>query len=169
MIKDATVQIICSWFTLDDEEILRDLGEAAMRNLDVRIVLDQGQEHSPSCAHQQERIVEAMRNRVRFAMATPSHGRRVLHQKSIVVDERECLLGSSNATTYSRRYNYEVAICTTDPRVVAPLKTKLETLWAQSSGEMSIDEAQRIMQLWVEKKNKKGRDRSSSADRQDSW
>ena len=169
MIKDATVQVICSWFTLDDEEILRDLGEAATRNLDVRIVLDQGQEHAPSCSHQQERVIEAMRNRVRFAMATSSHGRRVLHQKSIVVDERECLLGSSNATTYSRRNNYEVAICTTDPRVVAPLKTKLETLWAQSSGEMTIDEAQRIMQLWLEKKSKKSRDRSSSAERQGSW
>ena len=113
----------------------------------MRVVLDKGQQESPSSKTQGPRVVELLEGGVQVRLGSCRGGRFTVHQKALLVDRSYAALGSGNATGNSRDRCYEFGIGTSDVGVVASLHSKLEELWEAGSA-LTLEAAQKAKRRW---------------------
>ena len=140
LVNQADAEIFASHYTFDDVELVDAYSKAAKKGLDVRLVLDRGQQERASCNAQNARVVELIEAGVKIRLGRPDRSRFTVHQKTLLVDGACCVIGSGNATGNSRDRCYEFGICTSRGEVTVPLQTKLEKLW-DTGDEISLEGA----------------------------
>ena len=118
LVAKAALHIFASHFAFDDTAITQAYLEAASRGASVQLVIDAGQSVHASNNSENERIVELLRGGVEVKTAAGADGRRMCHQKCLVVDSSICLVGSANMTHNSRDHAFEFGVCCTQNATV---------------------------------------------------
>jgi cardiolipin synthase len=103
------------------------LSSAAMRGLDVRLMLPKKSDSRLVDLAARSYFDELLRNGVRIF----EYQSRMLHIKSLVVDDAFAILGSANFDSRSLRTNFEMSMAVHEPEIV----TALEAVWATDMAE----------------------------------
>lgn len=115
---------------LDDgpvQRLVEGLVSAARRGVEVRVVLDQGQDWrtgAPDPKHQ-EAADRLRRGGVRVVL---DEERRTTHAKVIVVDDRQVVVGSHNWTRAALTANREWSLLIDDPAIASLIHADLASL-----------------------------------------
>ena len=128
----------------------------------MQLVLDHHQATHSASANENAKLVELCNAGVEMRTPAAVLGRRMCHQKTLVVDSFICVFGSANMTEYSRAHAYEFSICCTIPAIRIALEDKFHMLWDGGTAFTLEDAIQ-----WLSRKteNKAERSRSDSAPR----
>jgi cardiolipin synthase len=112
------IWIVTPYF-VPDELMLEALGIASIRNVDVCIFIPQTSNHRLA-----DLVREAYLTRVQEAGAGVwLYEPRMLHAKSILVDDTLAIVGSANMDMRSMLLNYEIALCIYDSDAIRQLET----------------------------------------------
>ena len=129
LVNKAAMHVFASHFTFDDPGITQAYLEAVRRGVSVQLVLDAGQAVHASSNSENARIVEMIRGGVQIKTAAGADGRRMCHQKRLVIDSSICLVGSANMTVNSRDLAFEFGVCCTQSATVVACEAKIAQLW----------------------------------------
>ena len=99
----------------------------------VQVVMGESQSSHAASSSQNERLVELLEAGVQLKTAASNKGRRMCHQKCLVVDSSICLLGSANMTHNSRDHAYEFGVCSTQNATVKSCEAKIANLWSHGT------------------------------------
>ncbi len=105
------------------EPALMALTSAAMRGVDVRLLVPKRSDSAMVSAAARSYFDELMHAGVRIW----EYKDRMLHSKTLVVDEHCALIGTANFDNRSFRLNYEVMAIVYGPTLAAPLAAQFET------------------------------------------
>jgi cardiolipin synthase len=111
---------------------------AALRGVDVRIMLPQRAEHLLVHLAKFSYLEEALPVGIRFFC----YEQGFLHQKAILVDDNIAGIGTANLDNRSFRLNFEITLLFVDQQCVEDVETMLEADFSQCR-EMTLDEIQR--------------------------
>ena len=128
LVIKARTSVLCSWYTFDELDLCEALKASAAR-VDVRMILDRGQQVNAASSNQNHRVVSVIEAGGKVRMGASTAGRHTVHQKALLVDGLVALFGSGNATGHSRDHCYEFGVVCQDVDLVGALSTKLEALW----------------------------------------
>ena len=112
----ARVWITTPYF-VPDEAMLAALMTAALRGVDVRLLLPRHNDLRIVAAAARSYFAELVAVGVRIYEYTP----RMLHSKTMVIDDDLAAIGTANMDSRSFRLNFEVTSVAYDPRVAAAL------------------------------------------------
>ena len=119
---------IASPYFVPDFQIMNALQLAAMRGVDVRIVIPEKADHVLISLAAYSYLVSANESGIRICQYQPGF----LHQKVVLVDHRYAAVGTANLDNRSMRLNFEIAALTTAPDFVADVEAMLEADLANS-------------------------------------
>lgn len=122
------VFIVTPYF-LPPEDLLRALRMAAMRGVNVYIVLPELSNHWYTTWASRAVYEELLEAGVRIFERRPPF----IHAKAMIVDDRMALVGTSNWDIRSLYSNYETSICVYDPPFITHLKLLMLEDLAQSN------------------------------------
>jgi cardiolipin synthase len=136
---------ITSPYFIPDEALLSALRLAALRGIDVRILLPARPDHRVVFAASSLYAFEALRAGVRVFRYQPGF----LHQKVMLIDRDACTIGSANLDNRSFRLNFEVTLLTVDAGFAAEVEQMLEEDFRQSRELLAEDrkDLHRLQQL----------------------
>jgi cardiolipin synthase len=136
---------ITSPYFIPDEALLSALRLAALRGVDVRILLPARPDHRVVFAASSLYAFEALRAGVRVFRYQPGF----LHQKVMLIDRDACTIGSANLDNRSFRLNFEVSLLTVDAGFAAEVEQMLEEDFRQSRELLAEDrkDLHRLQQL----------------------
>ena len=126
---------LTSPYFIPDATIERALIGAALRGVDVRVLLPQTCDVWLAGAAARSYFEALLRGGVRLYLYQPS----MLHAKTLLVDHDVCLVGSANADIRSFRLNFEVGALVRDADFVAEAGRQFEQD-LESSRELTLDE-----------------------------
>ena len=158
LVRRAEERVIATHYTIDDPEIVKAYLEARRNEVSVQIVLDRRQATHSSCAHENAVLVALCSAGVEMRTPAAVLGRRMCHQKTLVVDSYICVFGSANMTEYSRDHGYEFSVCCTLPTIRIALENKFHMLWDNGSA-FTLDDAT----YWLSRKTERSRSNSNPA------
>ena len=122
------IWIVTPYF-VPDELLLEALCIASGRNVDVSIIIPQTSNHRLA-----DLVREGYLTRVQDAGAGVwLYEPRMLHAKSILVDDTTAIVGSANMDMRSLLLNYEIALCIFDSDAIRQLETWIQELMADCS------------------------------------
>jgi len=122
------IRVVTPYF-VPDELMLEALCIASGRNVDVSIIIPQTSNHRLA-----DLVREGYLTRVQEAGAGVwLYKPRMLHAKSILVDDRLAIVGSANMDMRSMLLNYEIALCIYDSDAVRQLETWIQELMGDCS------------------------------------
>jgi cardiolipin synthase len=104
---------------------------AAMRGLDVRVVLPKESDSKLVTAAARSYFDQMLRAGVRVY----EYGPRMLHSKALLIDADEALIGTSNFDTRSFSLNFEIVMLFRDPGVAATLE---QSFVADMAGSVEV-------------------------------
>ncbi len=133
---------IVSPYFVPDDAVVSALQLAALRGVDVRIMLPDRVEHLLVHLAKFSYLEEALPVGIRFFCYEAGY----LHQKVILVDEDMAGIGTANLDNRSFRLNFEITLLFADQGCVQEIATMLEADFAHCR-EMSLDEVQQ-RSLW---------------------
>ena len=107
--------------------------------------MGESQSSHAASSSQNERLVELIEGGVQLKMATSYKGRRMCHQKCLVVDSSICLVGSANMTHNSRDHAYEFGVRSAQNATVNSCEAKITNLWSRGT-PITLD----LAQQWLE-------------------
>ena len=119
---------IASPYFVPDFQIINALQLAAMRGVDVRILIPEKTDHILISLAAYSYLVSANECGIRICQYQPGF----LHQKVVLVDGRYAAIGTANLDNRSMRLNFEIAALTTAPDFVADVEAMLEADLARS-------------------------------------
>ncbi|WP_189578069.1 cardiolipin synthase [Marinobacter zhanjiangensis] len=119
---------IASPYFVPDVQIINALQLAAMRGVDVRILIPEKADHLLIHLAAYSYLVTANECGIRICQYQPGF----LHQKVVLVDDRYAAVGTANLDNRSMRLNFEIAALTTAPDFVADVEAMLEADLARS-------------------------------------
>ena len=157
----AQERVIATHYTFDDPEIVKAYLEARRKEVSVQLVLDHHQATHSACANENAKLVELCNAGVEIRTPAAVLGRRMCHQKTLVVDSFICVFGSANMTEYSRNRGYEFSACCTLPTIRVALENKFHMLW-DNGVPFTLDDAL----YWLSRKTERSRSNSNPAERQ---
>lgn len=122
---------ITSPYFVPDEGVLTALQAAAIRGVDVRILMPQRADHllvwlSGFSYYEQS---------IPFGIRLFRYNRGFLHQKVMLIDDRLAAVGTANLDNRSFRLNFEISAFSNDPRFVAEVAAMLEEDFRHASEE----------------------------------
>jgi len=118
---------IVSPYFVPDKEITCALQLAALRGVDVRIMLPLRPDHRFVHLASFFYFPELERNGVKFYRYTPGF----LHQKAMLVDSQFACIGTANCDNRSFRLNFEITMVMADPDFIREVETMLQEDFAQ--------------------------------------
>jgi cardiolipin synthase len=122
------IRVVTPYF-VPDELLLEALCIASGRNVDVSIIIPRTSNHRLA-----DLVREGYLTRVQEAGAGVwLYEPRMLHAKSILVDDTLAIVGSANMDMRSMLLNYEIALCIYDSDAIRQLETWTEELMADCS------------------------------------
>ena len=119
---------IASPYFVPDFQIMNALQLAAMRGVDVRILIPEKSDHILISLAAYSYLVSANECGIRICQYQPGF----LHQKVVLVDSRYAAVGTANLDNRSMRLNFEIAALTTEPAFIADVESMLEADLANS-------------------------------------
>lgn len=132
---------IASPYFVPDDSIIKALQLAAIRGVDVRILLPEKADHLLVWLASFSYVPEVTQSGVKVYRYT----RGFLHQKVLLVDDSLSSVGTANLDNRSLRLNFEIAAVTTDSMFCERIATMLEAdfedsrdVSAATFGEMSV-------------------------------
>lgn len=125
---------IATPYFIPTDEMLRVLRNAALRGVDVRILLPGRNNHGYVKAASRASYDELLRTGVRIFERRPPFS----HVKLLLADDQTVLFGSANVDTRSLRLNYETNCLVFDPTLATETAAFLSTEFAQSD-EFNLD------------------------------
>ena len=128
---------IVSPYFVPDQAVVSALQLAALRGVDVRIMLPERADHLLVYLAKISYLEEALPLGIRFF----SYAEGFLHQKVILVDETISGIGTANLDNRSFRLNFEITLLFVDRQGIADVETMLETDFLHCR-EMSLNEIQ---------------------------
>jgi cardiolipin synthase len=129
---------VVSPYFVPDDAVVSALQLAALRGVDVRIMLPQRAEHLLVHLAKFSYLEEALPVGIRFFC----YEQGFLHQKAILVDDNIAGIGTANLDNRSFRLNFEITLLFVDQQCVEDVETMLEADFSQCR-EMTLDEIQR--------------------------
>lgn len=128
---------IVSPYFVPDDAVVSALQLAALRGVDVRIMLPERVDHLLVYLAKYSYLRETLPLGIRFF----SYQAGFLHQKVILVDDSVAGIGTANLDNRSFRLNFEITLLLIDRQCVAAVETMLESDFTRCS-EMSLSEIQ---------------------------
>lgn len=119
---------IASPYFVPDEQFLSALHLAALRGVDVRIIVPEKSDGVLVNLSGWSFVEDLERSGVRFYR----HQKGFLHQKVLLVDNETCTIGTANFDNRSFRLNFELTIAVFDPPFCAEVEKMLERDLADS-------------------------------------
>ncbi|MBN8550970.1 MAG: cardiolipin synthase [Deltaproteobacteria bacterium] len=119
---------ISSPYFVPDDAIIRELQLAALRGVDVRIVLPKNPDHYLVWFASFAFVPEVTSYGVRIFRYTKGF----IHQKAVLVDDEMATVGTANLDNRSLRLNFEIMLLVADPAFNAQVATALEKDFADS-------------------------------------
>jgi len=120
------------WITtpyfVPDNEIIRALQLAALRGVDVRILLQENPDHRMVYWASFTYLAELERTGVKFFRYTKG----LLHEKVVLVDDQIALVGSANTDNRSFYLNFELTLLVADKAYATEVEAMLNNDWAHS-------------------------------------
>ncbi|SFR82616.1 cardiolipin synthase [Marinobacter daqiaonensis] len=113
---------IASPYFVPDFQIMNALQLAAMRGVDVRILIPEKSDHILIGLAAYSYLVAANECGIRICQYQGGF----MHQKVVLVDQRYAAVGTANLDNRSMRLNFEITALSTAPRFVAEVETMLE-------------------------------------------
>lgn len=113
---------IASPYFVPDFQVMNALQLAAMRGVDVRILIPEKSDHLLIRLAAYSYLVNANESGIRICQYQPGF----LHQKVVLVDQRYAAVGTANLDNRSMRLNFEITALTTAPEFVADVEAMLE-------------------------------------------
>lgn len=130
-LNGARCRIDLSVYMLTDDTIFQALIDAASRDVEVRVILD---EHPFGMfGNQQEAMDRLLAGGVHVQWGAPEH--QFTHAKYAVIDERVALVMNQNFTRSAFDGNREFGLVTTDPAVVHQASDIFAADWNETSSE----------------------------------
>jgi len=114
---------LTSPYFIPDETVVRALVSAAMRGVDVRVLVPEKSDVIMMGPAGRSYFTELLKGGVKVYQYTPS----MLHAKTIVVDGSWGIVGSANVDIRSFRLNFEMGAMVVDPEFAALLEERFET------------------------------------------
>ena len=119
---------ITSPYFVPDAQVIAALQLAALRGVDVRILLPEKPDHVLVYLSGFSFVEETEPAGVKFYRYQPGF----LHQKVMLVDDQFAVVGTANLDNRSFRLNFEIMIATLDKSFAAEVQKMLETDFANS-------------------------------------
>lgn len=119
---------IASPYFVPDFQIMNALQLAAMRGVDVRILIPRKPDHRLIGLAAYSYLVAANECGIRICQ----YHAGFMHQKAVLVDRRYAAIGTANLDNRSMRLNFEITALSTAPDFVADVETMLEADLANS-------------------------------------
>lgn len=126
---------ITSPYFVPDEGVLTALQTAAIRGVDVRILLPERPDHLLVWLSGFSYYDQSIPYGIRLFRYTKGF----LHQKVMLIDDRLAAVGTANLDNRSFRLNFEITAFCTDPRFIAEVREMLETDFSHSREAMLND------------------------------
>jgi phosphatidylserine/phosphatidylglycerophosphate/cardiolipin synthase-like enzyme len=126
VLKSAASSVAVEVFVLTDPDVLAALAAAFRRGVQVRLLLDPGQDSNLAPF----RLLRATGVPVRWYPVPPG---AKLHAKAGLFDRRRLLVGSANWTQSGLSVNHELDLMAEDPLAAAAFAARFESDWAASS------------------------------------
>jgi phosphatidylserine/phosphatidylglycerophosphate/cardiolipin synthase-like enzyme len=124
-IRQARSSVDAEIYTLTDPEVLAALSDAHRRGLQVRVLIDPGQQANLAAY----RLLVAAGVEVRRYPVPPG---TLLHAKAGLFDNRRLLVGSANWTRSGLSVNHELDLMTQDPQAASAFAHRFEQDWQAS-------------------------------------
>ncbi|MFL1407614.1 cardiolipin synthase [Marinobacter sp. M1N3S26] len=119
---------IASPYFVPDFQVMNALQLAAMRGVDVRILIPEKSDHILIGLAAYSYLVSANECGIRICQYLPGF----MHQKVVLVDNRYAAVGTANLDNRSMRLNFEITALSTAPDFVAEVEAMLEADLANS-------------------------------------
>ncbi|KEF30249.1 Cardiolipin synthetase [Marinobacter nitratireducens] len=119
---------IASPYFVPDLQILNALQLAALRGVDVRILIPEKTDNRLIRLAAYSYLVQACRTGIQIYQYQPGF----MHQKVILVDDRYCAVGTANFDNRSMRLNFEITAVTTARHFLGSVESMLEEDLASS-------------------------------------
>lgn len=113
---------ITSPYFVPDLQIVNALQLAALRGVDVRVLIPQNPDHKLVRLAAYSYLVQASQAGIGIYRYQPGF----LHEKVVLVDDRYAAVGTANLDNRSMRLNFEIAALVTDGEFVADVRRMLE-------------------------------------------
>jgi cardiolipin synthase len=119
---------ITSPYLVPDEAVFSALRLAALRGVDVRILIPQRRDHLVVFAASKLYAYDSLRAGIRIFRYQPGF----LHQKVVLIDSVAAAIGSANLDNRSFRLNFEIMVLTVDRGFAKEVETMLLADFAES-------------------------------------
>ena len=119
---------ITSPYLIPDEAVFSALRLAALRGVDVRILIPSRRDHLVVFAASKLYAYDSLRAGIRIFRYQPGF----LHQKVVLIDSAAAAIGSANLDNRSFRLNFEIMVLTVDRAFAAEVEAMLVEDFAQS-------------------------------------
>ncbi len=113
---------IASPYFVPDFQIMNALQLAALRGIDVRILIPETPDNRLIKLAAYSYLVQASQAGIGIYRYQPGF----MHQKVVLVDDRYAAVGTANLDNRSMRLNFEITAINTDPQFVAEVEQMLE-------------------------------------------
>jgi len=113
---------ICSPYFVPDFQIMNALQLAALRGVDVRILIPEKSDSKLIGLAAYSYLVQASKSGVGIYRYQPGF----MHQKVVLVDDRYAAVGTANLDNRSMRLNFEITAVTTAPHFISSVESMLE-------------------------------------------
>ena len=113
---------ICSPYFVPDFQIMNALQLAALRGVDVRILIPEKSDSRLIGLAAYSYLVQASKSGVGIYRYQPGF----MHQKVVLVDDRYAAVGTANLDNRSMRLNFEITSVTTAPHFIRSVESMLE-------------------------------------------
>ncbi len=113
---------ICSPYFVPDFQIMNALQLAALRGVDVRIMIPEKSDSKLIGLAAYSYLVQACKSGVGIYRYQPGF----MHQKVVLVDDRYAAVGTANLDNRSMRLNFEITAVTTAPHFINSVESMLE-------------------------------------------
>jgi cardiolipin synthase len=127
--------VITTPYFVPDEPLVQALQTAALRGVEVRLIVSQARDQVLVCLAQRSFYEELLEAGVQIYHFQPSF----LHAKHVTIDGDVAMIGSSNIDIRSFQLNSEISVLVYDPEVVAQL-IRVEDDYLAHSRLLTYDE-----------------------------
>ena len=128
-IHASTSTIDIAMYSFTSLPVENALIDAVHRNVQVRLIMDEGQSKGKSSGYKLFRYAHVQVKRLR------GHGRGIMHDKIGIFDKKLIVTGSYNWTNNAEHNNYENALFIDNPRLVHEADDQFDYLWTVATIE----------------------------------
>ena len=129
-----SIEVVNPYFVPDDTVVLA-LSIAAMRGVDVRLILPHASDHPLVNGAARSRFAELLGAGVRIYL----HQGEMLHSKSIAIDDDLSIIGSGNIDMRSFHLNFELSMVLYGRQVTADLRAQ-HAKYIRQASEVTLDQ-----------------------------